>query len=29
MVNGHNMSPEEQKAYYGSKDASKVEIGIH
>ena len=23
MVNGHNMSPEEQKAYYGSKDASK------
>ena len=23
MVNGHNLSPEEQKAYYGSKDASK------
>ena len=22
MVNGHNMSPEEQKAYYGSKDAN-------
>jgi len=23
MVNGHNMSPEEQKAYYGSKYASR------
>ena len=23
MVNGHNLSPEEQKAYYGSKDASR------
>ena len=23
MVNGHNMSPEEQKSYYGSKYASK------
>ena len=22
MVNGHNMSPEEQKEYYGSKDAN-------
>ena len=22
MVNGHNMSPEEQRAYYGSKDAN-------
>ena len=23
MVNGHNLSPKEQKAYYGSKDASR------
>ena len=25
MVNGHNMSPEEQKEYYGSKDAKRAD----